>query len=466
MKKLLFAGILTLIHVLLLAQENKNSDLVTPAFGKVEKSDLEMKDCVFDYKAEAVGLLDEGELGYSSGFEMRRRIRIKILTAKGLDWADVHLSYRSENNSQSITGLEAQTYNLDDTGNIVITKVDTAVIYERKLNKKYTEKVFAFPQVKVGSIIEYKYVYNDAGLLDWYFQRSIPVRYSRFTIDLPNEWVVQVNPYCLKTFEKSEEIQDTHTTRIYTMTNEAGFYDEPYMMNEDFYRDRLETRLVGFNFNGRYENRVIDWVQVIKYLMEDEDFGRQLKRNIPHTDELDEKLKHIVALYEKMKTIYKYVQDNMQWNEYTGIWASDGVRAAWKDKKGTVGEINLILIDLLKDANLTAHPVLVCTRDNGVVNTADAGTYGYPGFNQFDKVMAFVEIDGKDYVLDASQKETPAYLIPFEVLMTKGLVIEKIEKNIGRWHMLWNKDVMSKSMIVTNGEISKTGQLKGETSIS
>src|SRR5258706_5493328 len=80
--------------------------------------------------------------------------------------------------------------------------------------------------------------------------------------------------------------------------------------------------------------------------------------------------------------------------------------------------------------------------------------------------MAFVEIDGKDYVLDASQKETPAYLIPAEVLMTEGLVIEKIENSDWGWHTLWNKDMMSKSMIVTNGEISETGQMKGQTSIS
>jgi hypothetical protein len=132
------------------------------------------------------------------------------------------------------------------------------------------------------------------------------------------------------------------------MRNIPAFRDEPYIINEDFYKDRLETKVVALDIRGSRENLSVDWVKVIEYLMQDEDFGVQLKKNIPRTADLDEKLKNISDPYSKMKIIYKYVQDNMQWNEYTGIWALDGVRSAWKDKKGTVGEINLILVNLLK----------------------------------------------------------------------------------------------------------------------
>ena len=117
----------------------------------------------------------------------------------------------------------------------------------------------------------------------------------------------------------------------------------------------------------------------------------------------------------------------MEWNGNPGIWALDGVKAAWKDKKGTAGEINLILINLLKDAGLNVKPILVSTHDNGLVNTADAGTYWNPGFNQFNKVLAWVTIGNNIYVLDGTDKETPADLIPLDVVATEGLVIEKIE---------------------------------------
>ena len=142
---------LLFITISLMAQKNKKGEKDIPSFGKVEKADLEMKECDFDDKAEAMVLLDVGELDYipgTGGLEFKRRVRIKILTDKGLDWANVHLSFRSERNAQDITNIEAQTYNLDAGGNIVVTKVEKKLIYEKKLNKKYTEKVFTFPGSK------------------------------------------------------------------------------------------------------------------------------------------------------------------------------------------------------------------------------------------------------------------------------------------------------------------------------
>ncbi|MEP7371817.1 MAG: DUF3857 domain-containing protein [Chitinophagaceae bacterium] len=468
MKKQVVLASLLFISISLMAQKNKKGDDNIPAFGKVEKADLEMKECDFDPKAEAVVLLDDGQLDYlaQSGLEFKRRVRIKILSDKGLGWADVHLRYWSERNAQDITNIEAQTYNLDPAGNIVVTKVEKKLIYEKKINKKQTEKVFTFPEAKVGSIIEYKFKYERVGLIDWYFQRSIPVKFSRFALDFPSEIEIATIPYCSGKYEKKEVEKYGRLSQIYTMTNEPGFRDEPFIINEDYYRDRLESKLVAYPIYGRRESRIIDWLKVIKSLMEDDDFGVQIKKNIPRTTELDAMLKNMTDPYQKMKTIYKYVQDNMAWNNYFGIWASDGVKSAWKDKKGTVGEINLILVNLLKDADLNAHPVLVSTHDNGVVNTGDAGTYGDPGFNQFDKVMAYVKMNDKVYVLDASQKGTPVHLVPPDVVMTEGMVIEKLETFEWGWQTLWSKDQLSKNIIQTIGVIDEGGIMKGDITIT
>ena len=468
MKKIFFPGIIILFTISSMAQKGGKSTADIPVFGKVEKTDLEMKQCDFDDKAEAMVLLDDGQLDYipGNGIEMKRTIRIKILSDKGLDWANVHLSYRSERNLQDITNLDAQTYNLDKSGNIIVTKVEKKLVYEKKLNKKYSEKVFTFPEVKVGSIIEYKFKHSGIGLIDWYFQRSIPVKYSRFIIDFPEDINVHVTPYCSREYERKNIEKAARTVKTYSMSNVPAFRDETFILNEDYYRDHLETKVIAYSIGGRRVSRVVNWVDVVKFLMEDEDFGVQLKKNIPRTADLDEKLKSITAPYQKMKIIYKYVQDNMQWNEYMGIWAFDGVKSAWKDKKGTAGEMNLILVNLLKDAGLKAHPVLVSTHDNGIVNTLDAGTYDYPGFNQFDKVMAYVEIDKKNYVLDATEKETPVHLFPRDILMTEGLVIEKIETSDWGWHTLWNNDLVAKNIIQVVGQIDETGQMNGKATIT
>lgn len=460
---------LTLIfHPLLRAQKNKTTDPNLPPFGQVDKADLLMKDCDFDEKAEAEVLVDEGELAYiyNAGMEMKRRIRIKILSNKGLDWSNVHLSFRNiAGRLDYISDLEAHTYNLDAAGNVVISKVDKKSVYEKKLNKKYSEKVFTFPEVHVGSIIEYRYTHNGVGLIDWYFQRSIPTRYSQFRVDFPSEIEVAVSPFTSHEVHRKNESTSTRAVNTYYMSKVPGLHDEPFVINEDAYRDRLETKVIAYPVNGFRKSRVIDWMEVIKFLMEDEDFGVQIKKNIPRTADLDEKLKTITSPYERMKTVYKYVQGNMQWNEYTGIWALDGVKSAWKDKKGTAGEINLILVNLLRDAGLNAHPLLVSTHENGLVNTVDAGTYEYPGFNQFNKVLAYLELDNKPYVLDATQKSMPVHLIPTEVLMTQGLVIEKIESYDWGWKTLWKENATAANTIRINGKIDASGKMEGEAII-
>lgn len=467
LKKTLFFAVLLGCQLWVIAQKNKDPNV--PAYGQVSKEDLLLKTCEFDEKAGAMVLLDDGVLQfvYNSGMELKRRVRIKILNNKGLDWANVHLPYRlMSGGSQYISDLEAQTYNLDAAGNVVASKVEKKLVYEKKLNKRYAEKVFTFPEAKVGSVIEYKYSHNGIGLIDWYFQRSIPVRFSRFVMDFPQEVQVAATPFTSNLFEKKDETTSTRKITTYTMSKVPAMQDEPFIINEDYYRDRLVTKVVAYDINGRYTSRTINWIQVVKALMEDEDFGVQIKRNIPRTADLDEMLKKVTSPYTRMKTIYKYVQDNMQWNEFTSIWAMDGVRSAWKDKKGTVGEINLILVNLLKDAGLNASPILVSTHDNGVVNTVDAGTYEYPGYHQFNKVMAYLELDGKAFVLDASQKGTPVHLIPAEILYTQGLVIEKYETFEWGWKSIWNDGALAKNVIRINATIDASGKMSGEANIA
>jgi hypothetical protein len=468
MKKILILVTFSAFSLCLFSQKEKNDQIEIPDFGKVEKASLQIKECDFDKKAGAMVLFDIGVMKYTygSGLELERRVRIKILTKEGADQADIRIPYRSIWNEEDITGLEAKTYNLDEAGNIKETEVEKKEIYEKKINKRYSEKIFTFPEVKIGSIVEYKYKYTGIGLIDWYFQKRIPVVFSRFTMDFPEVIEPGIIPHCSRKFETDQKKDGGRISHSYSMSSVPAFRDEPYIINKDYYKDHIETKIVFIQSGGFKQSSTLDWSEVISLLIKDEDFGLQLKKNIPRTADLDAKLKLINAPYEKMKTIYKYVQQNMQWNGYTGIWAFDGVKSAWKDKKGTVGEINLILINLLKDADLIAYPVLVSTHDNGIVNTADAGTYSYPGYYQFDKVMAYVKIDNKSYILDASEKDIPVHLIPHDVLMTHGLVISKYETKEWGWRQLIDESRQLKNMILIDGEIDHTGKMKGEAVIS
>jgi hypothetical protein len=109
---------------------------------------------------------------------------------------------------------------------------------------------------------------------------------------------------------------------------------------------------------------------------------------------------------------------------------------------------------------------MVSTHDNGLVNSVDAGTEWSPGFYQFNKVLAWVTIGNKIYVLDGTDKETPANLIPMDVVATEGLVIEKLETMEWGWETLWKDKLEYRNAVFLQAGITADGKLTGKASIS
>ena len=120
-----------------------------------------------------------------------------------------------------------------------------------------------------------------------------------------------------------------------------------------------------------------------------------------------------------MKRIHNYVRGTMVWDYIYSKYSNDNIKDAWDKKRGNSGDINLILINLLKEAELEVSPLLVSERDNGKVDTS------YPYQDQFNKVVAYVTIGDKNYILDATEKQTPSHLVPFKLLNTKAFVVER-----------------------------------------
>ena len=122
-----------------------------PSFGKIDKADLEMKDCDFDPGAVAVKLLDIGNMFYDRGTAgitlfktvYEKRVRIKILKDKGLSYANVEVPFYSHNNDETISKIDACTFNLDESGKIKVTDVSKSSIYIKKINKQASRLIIA-----------------------------------------------------------------------------------------------------------------------------------------------------------------------------------------------------------------------------------------------------------------------------------------------------------------------------------
>lgn len=471
----------TLIFFLLVVAQESIAQKGQPAFGKVDKADLLMTDCDFDKGADAVVLIDWGNIYYGRGtvgyslFKtiFQRRTRIKILKEKGISQADIEIPYYTHNNEERILKLDANTYNIDETGKILTSEVKKSSIYSKRIDPYYSKMIIAFPEVKVGSIIEYTYTIEREtyGLRNWYFQGQVPVRYSEYQLKIPQIFRFSVQPSIVDSIEDRQEVIDemisadegvVETKSLksnYIMRNLVGIKDEPFMGSPRDYMQRLEFQMTQIYYN---ENRVIDisvkWKDVIKNsLNKQEDFGLQLEKNISGSSSLINEAKQIGSEEMRMKFIYDQVRKSMSWNEDYDIYTDNGISKTWETKTGNTADINLLLIKLLKDAGIKAMPMLFSTRNHGLV------TPFYPFLNQFNTVMAFVVTNDKTFVLDATDKAGNYKLVPEKIVNTNGFIVDGEN---GRW-----KDVLSgkykyRVLAATQGEVDAAGNLKGSSMVN
>jgi hypothetical protein len=434
-----------------------------PEFGEITVADRTLTECSFDKEADAVVLFDEASANHDDQYKLilTRRTRLKILKPKGIRHGDITISYIHKDDVEYINNIEAYTCNYANNATIPnITKVPSSSIYRQKINERLSAVKIAMPDVQPGSIIEYKYILNAKNynyLDDWYFQGELPVINSNFSlIVMPNyEFAYQVH--------KSEQFpivikQDKGSGKIYfEMNNIAGLRDEPYMDAEKDYLQHVEFQLSGYQGTfGGTTKYMTTWAEVTRELMSYPSFGVQLNKNIPVNEGWMNKIKAMPAPYERMAAVYNYVYKNIGFNGMGGIAAATGVKETWEKKKGSSGDINLLLINLLKEAALEVYPLLVSERGHGKVN-AD-----YPFIDQFNKVLAYVLIDDKKYVLDAAGPYTPPFMIPFPVINTKAFVVNRKKGGI---ITLTEKEKQDNNYVNIQASIDDNGGMTGDAII-
>ncbi|MGK0365312.1 MAG: hypothetical protein ACI85O_002378, partial [Saprospiraceae bacterium] len=162
-------------------------------FGKIPSEDLKMTVYEQDTSAAAVVLGETGNLffefsGGKTQVHLNVHRRIKILNRSGFDEGDISIYY---NNKGSVNGLKVKAFNPDGSEQ-TLKKSD---IFDEKISDYYSAKKFSVPGLTEGSIIDYRYSLvseSTFSLRRWFFQEDIPVRYSEYTLKIP-EWYNYVN---------------------------------------------------------------------------------------------------------------------------------------------------------------------------------------------------------------------------------------------------------------------------------
>ncbi len=410
------------VLAILVASAISASAQVDADFGVISSSEIALTQVPFDPEATAVVLLDKGMSDHDgdlNGLLTFRHTRIKVLKKEAIDDMNFVETYRSNNDLEFIDNIKAVVINFDKDGNKTVTPVEKKQIYRRKVDANTSEVKFAFPNVQVGSIIEYSYRFDAkhyGRLRDWVFQKEYPVLKSSYDLRMVPH--VEMTYVVQKKAEYPIVIRPSaQTNSIYfEMNNIPGLGDEPYMASrrENLQMVFFEVSKVAGNMGVR--NYMSTWDEVTKELNAREDFGSQIRAKVSECDDYVRTQLSAASEYDKMNEIYNFVRSNVSWNQEYEITSESGIRNTWKKKTGSSGSVNLLLINMLKTAGLEVSPMLVVERGFGKVNK------DRPLISQFNNVFAAVTIAGKVYYLDATNLHEPAYLIPSSILHTTAFI--------------------------------------------
>lgn len=447
-------------------------------FGKFTPEELNLKVYAEDSSAKAVVLFNKGEFYYSfdnvaSDFRVtfRQHKRIKILKKDGASVANISIPmYGNESESKEvISSFKAYTYN-SNGGEFEKTKVDKSLIYKENVTKGLNLHKFTFPNVKEGSIIEYEieitsgYIYN---VTPWDFQEDIPVSFSSYEVSIPEyfQFGKQTRgyiPFAInKSTQESKSINFGGTNSLlytdYTdhleMVNIPAFKSEPYLDCEDNYKADILYELTGISIPGQvYKNFNSSWTVINKNLLDDSDFGGQLKSKGFFKDDLKALIANDTSQLSKVNKIFYFVKSKVKWNDRYSIWAIDGTKKAYKEGIGNSAQINLLLVAMLKEAGLEAYPVVLSTRSHGFVD------FGKPSTSKLDFVIGLVKINDKPVFLDATRAQNGVGSLPFELMNDKGRIIDA---DSSQWVRL-APEQLSKELHYSLIKIAADGTVSGE----
>lgn len=449
-------------------------------WGKVTVADLQEKSCSIDTSAAAAVLYNGAKTTFKydrvKGFTAvhEYQMRIKIYKPEGLKWANFEVPYYVgyENISDDwLKFSDGVTYNLEN-GQIVKTKLTGQGTFKKDMNEYWNMGSITMPNVKAGSVIEFKYTLKSADLGEFpvfHFQYPIPVKYTQYITEIPEFYIYKPVILGYDYVKSDGKIERGHFTfdnkynqmvsvdfqsvnSVYTGENLPALKEEGYLDNIANYRSSVQHELDRIRWPEEPEKQIsTTWEGVAKTIYKDKRFGPELEQRQFFEQDVPALAKSSAPMQERVTAVLEHVKRTMTWDNKYGYNTKKGVRQAYKDKVGNVAEVNFILISMLNYSGLPAYPVLVSTVDNGVP--------AFPNLRVFNYVVVGVEIDGKMTLLDATDKYAAVGILPQRACNWNGRLIRR-DGSSQEINMM--PSLISRQNINLMGQIDATGKVSGK----
>jgi hypothetical protein len=303
--------------------------------------------------------------------------RMKILNERGKRYAEVHI--RALKYSR-VDAIEARTIKPD--GSVVPVPPDQ--IFEKVVlqvgSARITEKVFNFPAVEPGSIIEYRYTRRDNYMLyldPYYFageEFTLRSHVSQgFLAPTSYSILCDLCPPVQPTLGEWRDAKQKGQQYTLDLTNVPGYRDEAMMPPERETSPRLDMVLASWKGQysealGRADRFFTDWDSVARWTLSN--YGRVINKGQSDVGALVQGwVAGVSDPAEKIKVVLRHVQDDFRYVPWeTVIGLSRPLDAILKDKTADNEEKAVLLLAALKSLGVDADPVLVVGKDVGSLN--------------------------------------------------------------------------------------------------
>ena len=336
-------------------------------------------------------------------------VRIKILRDEGKKYGDVEIIGSS--NYSGITDIQGRTIHSDGTA-IPITGKPYEKLFFKTAKMQYRAKVFSLPDVETGSILEYRYKlrYDDNSVISptWNIQQPIYIRKAHYHF-VPTEREVlshvdkgsattqiaysQMLPKDDKVV-LTRDVYDLDVKNIPALPREE--YEPPmgaFAYRVRFYYTSVRTPQEFWNSYGKSWSHDVDKFAAPSPAINDA--AKELTSGATTQDEKLNKLYDAVMKLENTRYSREHSQDENRAEGIKHIKSASDVLAL---KRGSPDELAMLFLALARAAAFHAEAMAVVNRSR------DFFQQNYLNGDQFDDLIIFVTVDGKERAFDPGER--------------------------------------------------------------
>ncbi|MCC4214136.1 hypothetical protein [Leeuwenhoekiella parthenopeia] len=251
---------------------------------------------------------------------------------------------------------------------------------------------------------------------------------------------------------RSARLSFSELVAVYEKEDVPALKEEIYVTNPRSYRMSVIYELVSTEFTrGNKKEYATTWDEVARTIFKDSRFGERLERTRFLKDVKEMIFQKQLSDAEKIDFILDHIKTRMTWDgEYTK-YAEDELDEAYERGSGSVAEINLTLIALLKECGLEVYPVLLSSKQYGIPL--------YPTLEGYNYVIAGVRNKGKVILLDATDKMSSPDILPNRVYNWTGRMVsfQGVSQEIDLF-----ENIAPASTIFLKASISEEGIIEGD----